>query len=328
MDATMRLLNITAPSLIHKHTLQLAGAHCELRTNCSRLAATLDRWLAPDNNDDHHFGMQVLVVNGGNAVELNAHFRGMRHIVVASFGQSNLFVFDLLRRNIFATVSESVVRDSRFWNDVLLPIAIGVLGASIGIAPVHCACLSSEGDGLLLAGVSGAGKSTLTAALAQSGFDYVSDDWTYFSQDSETLMAHGMAARMKLMPDAIVHFPRLAAYSLGTSLNGELAYEVAAEVFGSRVKRFSQPRWGVFVERVPHGKSEFTPLSGRQASDYLESSVERLPTQLTTVAQHRAGILDQVATLPWWRFRYNGTPQFAARELQEFVAQQRQLVTP
>jgi hypothetical protein len=232
----------------------------------------------------------------------------MHHVVMASFGWANVFVFDLLRRIITAIVTENIARDHQFWDELLLPIAVGVLGATVGIVPVHCACLSIGDERLLVAGVSGAGKSTLSAALAQCGFDYVSDDWTYFSRERRGLVTHGMATRMKLLPDAILHFPGLERHSLRLSLNGELAYEVPAGTFGAKLRSFCEPRCGIFLERVsdPSGSSEFTPTSKWQARQYLESSVERLPSQLGETARDRSEIMDRIAALPWWRFRYSG----------------------
>jgi hypothetical protein len=38
----------------------------------------------------------------------------------------------------------------------------------------------------------------------------------------------------------------------------------------------------------------------------------------------REQTIERVALLPSWRFRYGGTPQFAAKELLEFVVHRRQ----
>jgi hypothetical protein len=320
----MKALDINAASLSYRHTLELAGAVCELRTNSRHLAPTLDRWLIAKTDKTATFHMQVLVTGDDDGACEPAHFRGMHHVVIAMFGRAGVFVFDLLRRNIAATVSESIARDRQFWDEVLLPIAVGVLGASVGVVPVHCACLSVRNEGVLVAGPSGAGKSTLSAALAQSGFDYVSDDWTYFSEKRGRLIAHGMVARMKLLPDAISHFPGLSQHSVRTSMNGELAYEVPAGSLGANVRRFCEPRWGIFLERTSDLSVEFMSASARQARQYLESSVERLPSQLSDTARGRAAIMDRIAALPWWRFRYSGTPQFAAQELRAFVTRQAQ----
>ena len=102
------------------------------------------------------------------------HFRGLHHVVTASFGRSNVFVFDILRRTLSASVSAAVARDDRFWKEKLIPITLGVLGSAMGLVPVHCACLELDGDGLLIAGVSGAGKSTLSVALSRERLSIMS----------------------------------------------------------------------------------------------------------------------------------------------------------
>ncbi len=160
------------------------------------------------------FTMRVVVDESSNEAAGEPHFRGLHHVVTASFGESNVFVFDILRRTLSASVSGVVAGDCGFWREKLIPIALGVLGAAMGLVPVHCACLESEGDGLLIAGVSGAGKSTLSVALSEAGFNYVSDDWTYVSQTSDGIVAHGTSAPVKLLPDAVMHFQNLQGRSL------------------------------------------------------------------------------------------------------------------
>jgi hypothetical protein len=61
-----------------------------------------------------------------------------------------------------------------------------------------------------------------------------------------------------------------------------------------------------------------------EARSYVNSSVERLPPQLYEAGAMREQTIERVALLPSWRFRYGGTPQFAAKELLEFVVLRRQ----
>jgi hypothetical protein len=110
-------------------------------------------------------------------------------------------------------------------------------------------------------------------------------------------------------------------------MNGELAYEVdIAEAFGAQVERECQPRWLVFLERMQEAGADFTPMSSAEARRYLNSSVERLPRQLSEAVARREQTIESVSALPCWRFRYGGTPQFAANELREFVVTRRQEV--
>jgi len=325
----MEMLMIDVFAHGYRFNLHLAGTVCEVETNHCRLGFTLRYWTvaAPEGDATGNFAMQIFVSAGSAPPSERPHFRGLNHVVVASFGHANVFLFDLLRRRIIAQVSERVAGDPLFWNERLLPIAVGVFGPTVGVVPVHCACLCLEGEGVLVAGISGAGKSTLSAALVQSGFDYVSDDWTYIGRGDGGLLAHGMSAHIKLLPDAIAHFPMLAEHSLITSLNGELAYEVAADAFGGDIFRSCEPRRCIFLERSSQLTSSFAPLGAEQMRLGLQSSVERLPSQLPEAARTRSEIIEELACLPCWTFRYGGTPQFAAQEILAFVCSQKQELT-
>ena len=324
----MSFVSIDQTILSHSRELCFAGAACHLRTNSSELASVLEILsISAGTSCMGRFNMRVVVDPSSTEAAGAAHFRGLHHVVTASFGNSNMFVFDILRRTLSAVVSGAVARDNRFWKEKLVPMTLGVLGAAMGLVPVHCACLESKGDGLLIAGVSGAGKSTLSVALSEDGFNYVSDDWTYISQRQAGIVAHGTSAPVKLLPDAVRHFQSLQRHSVQTSMNGELAYEVdIAETFGAQVERECEPRWLVFLERTQHAGSEFTPMSSADARAYLNSNVEKLPPQLPDAAAMRELTIERVSLLPCWRFRYGGTPQFAAKELREFVVNHQQEV--
>jgi hypothetical protein len=322
----MLFVSIDQTALFQSRKLCFAGAACNLRTNSPELARVLEGLSIATGETVHSgFNMRVVVDESTDEGAGEPHFRGLHHVVTASFGRSNMFVFDILHRTLSARVSAAVARDYRFWKEKLIPIALGVLGAAIGLVPVHCACLELDSDGLLIAGVSGAGKSTLSVALSGEGFNYISDDWTYISRRRGRIEAHGTSAPVKLLPDAVEHFQHLQGHSLQTSMNGELAYEVdIAQAFGAQVKRACEPRWLIFLERTQRAGAVFTAMSSTEARTYLYSSVERLPLQLPEAAAMREQMIENVALLPVWRFQYGGTPQFAARELREFVVHRRQ----
>lgn len=282
----MSFLSIDQTALPQSMKLCFAGAACDLRTNSSELARVLDDLsISTDDAVPSGFKMRVVVDETSDEVAGEPHFRGLHHVVTASFSSSNVFVFDILRRTLSASVSAATARDNRFWKEKLIPITLGVLGSAMGLVPVHCACMELEGDGLLIAGVSGAGKSTLSVALSKSGFNYVSDDWTYISRRDDGIVAHGTSAPVKLLPDAAEHFQSLQGRSLQRSMNGELAYEVdLAEAFGAQVKRACEPRWLTFLERTQQAGAVFTrcrprkheATSVRAWKDYHRNCTKRL----------------------------------------------------
>jgi hypothetical protein len=322
----MSLISIDQTVLSHRRELCFAGAVCDLHTNSFALANVLKNLSIPWNAaGSNKLSIRIVVDESSKEVAGAPHFRGIHHVVAASFGSSNVFIFDVLRRTLIANTSSVVARDINFWKEKLIPITLGVLGAAMGLVPMHCACLESKGDGLLIAGASGAGKSTLSVALAQGGFNYVSDDWTYMSRHHGSLIAHGTSAPVKLLPDAVKHFRHLQQYSLQTSMNGELAYEVDINgAFGARVEQGCEPRWLIFLERMQRTGGEFTAMSPSDVRNYLNSSIERLPTQLSGAVELREQIIEDVSRLPCWHFRYGGTPQFATGQLRDFVLLRRQ----
>jgi hypothetical protein len=306
----------------------LAGAGCILSTNSAALAENIERSAVPWP------GITVCELNvdvsAGDASPLDtAHFRGMHHVVVASFGAANVFVFDLRRRVVTAKVSSAVAHDEEFWARVLLPIMAGTLGAAIDVLPLHSACLARDGFGVLIAGESGAGKSTLAVALAQRNFDYISDDWTYCTTSSGELIAHGTAARVKLLPDAARHFSQLNRHEVHVSMNGELAFEVPVEqAFGARLERHCTPRMLIFYCRTDEPATRFTPLDSSVARRYIEGNVERLPDQLAEASKVRSSLMDAVAALPCWKFECSGSPARVAQELDTFFEARRKDATP
>jgi hypothetical protein len=324
----MMSVSVDPTILPYEKELRFANVACDLVTNSFELRALLSQVShAASSQTGNRFSMRIVVNDSSSEPIGDPHFRGLRHVVTASFGTGNIFIFDVLRRTLSASISTEAAKNFRFWRETLIPISLGVLGAAVGLVPMHCACLEWSGDGLLIAGSSGAGKSTLSVALSQNGFSYVSDDWTYMSRHHSSLVAFGTSAPVKLLPDATDHFPNLTSYYPRKSMNGELAYEVdIAEAFGVQVEEACEPRWLIFLERMPHPGVEFAPVAPSQTRSYLDSSVERLPTELNEASAMRDLTLETVSELPCWLLRYGGTPQVAAEYLCEFVANQKREV--
>ena len=250
-----------------------------------------------------------------------AHFRGLRHLVFASLPPQAFLVYDLLRRQVRGVLSDGAVNDL-FWNSLLMPITIGMMGTTMGVAPLHCACLDRGGNGVLVAGISGAGKSTLTAALGQRGFGVVSDEWTYISRRDCTLVAHGLGLPIKLLPDAAQFFPQLRGHGLRKTLNGEIAYEIEPrETMGCEVRDRSRPRWIFFLERREASGCSLTGCQPDYIVDFFEKSVEKLPEELSEAKQTRKEILHQLSKCPAWIVRTGEGPQQTAGAIERFLAE-------
>ena len=304
------------------HTdFQLAGARCFLSTNSHQVLRAAERWRWETTDPAGTFEMQLIVDSKMNAVKpRGGHFRGLRHLVFASLPPQGFLVYDLLRRRVTGVLSPCAMQDDAFWNTFLMPITIGIMGTTMGVAPLHCACLDRKGDGILLAGISGAGKSTLTAALGQRGFAVVSDDWTYVTTADNSLVGHGLGAPIKLLPDAAQFFPNLRDCRLSKTLNGEMAYEVdPRRATGLKTKEASRPRWILFLERTETQGCALVPCDREYVVEFFERSAELLPEELREAQLTRSRIIRLLSECPAWILRTGESPQRTAAAIDEFL---------
>jgi HPr Serine kinase C-terminal domain len=297
--------------------LVISGTRCALSTNDSSVIDCLQRWTATEAGPAH-FHLDVIRDDRLPAVTTPAVFRGMGHLVLASIG-SNYFGFDLVRKRITAVVNSESASDEKFWNELLVPLAMGVMGCSIGVVPLHSACLEWQGKGILIAGQSGAGKSTLAAAMAQSGFAFISDDWTYISKTARDLSAYGLNPIIKLLPDSDRFFGLKGKHKLALSMNGEWAFEVNSNEFAPKRKTATYPTCLFLLERSGNGHTGFEPLDSDCVRDLFERSSERLPGILNEGREFRSSVIDDIAQLRCWRLTYSGTPHQGADSIRGFL---------
>jgi hypothetical protein len=248
-------------------------------------------------------------------------FRALDHLYYAMYGPGDSMLVDQQRRRAVGLFSPSTARDLSYWKRVILPVLLGIASASIGVTPLHCACLMKNGHGLLIGGESEAGKSTLALSLSLNGFAYLSDDWTYFSQSGNEVCAWGLPTPVKLLPDAVKYFPQLAALEPAISQNGELAFEVdPVETFGVSRSLSCEPRWLVFVERTQEPCAVFKPIGSAEAASRLAADLEMLPSRISYQREHQLATIKALVNRDCWVLRHGMTPSSVARELAEFCA--------
>jgi hypothetical protein len=247
------------------------------------------------------------------------HFRALDHLYYASYGPGDSLLVDQLDRRVIGSFTGATARDLAYWKRVILPVLAGIASASVGVTPLHCACLVKNGRGLLLSGESGAGKSTLALSLALNGFSFLSDDCTYLSRSASELRCWGLPTPVKLLPDAVRYFPRLLGFDPGVSLNGELSFEVdPTETFGVSRSLSCVPRWLVFLQRRAGTGANFERINASEAAVRLTADLELLPACLARQREYELGSIDALSRQKAWIFRHDLSPSAAAKVLEEF----------
>jgi hypothetical protein len=258
------------------------------------------------------------------------HFRALDHLYYATYGPSDSMLVDQLGRRVIGSFSPAVASDLSYWKQTLLPILLGIASASIGVTPVHCACVVKSGSGLLLAGESGAGKSTSALSLSLSGFSYLSDDCTYLSRTSlprtslsrtgAGMQAWGLPTPVKLLPDAVSHFPELVSRKPVRSLNGELAFTVdPTEMFNVRRCLSCEPRWLVFLERKEDSRPVIKPVSSLEAASRLAADLEIMPVSIVDQYEYQLETIRLLVDRECWVVQHGLQPELLASLLAEFV---------
>ena len=295
----------------------VAGAAAEIRTNSEailvvaeqcfpRLRATpsvgelrMRFWVDPDGTSQPPWPLP--------------YFRGLGHRIFGAFDSESSVIIDLESRRISGRFSPALAADDNYWKRVVFPRLITAVGSSIGVTELHCSCLSWNGCGLVLFGAPGAGKSTLALALARQGFSLLSEDWTYFSRRDADLAAWGLPTGVKLLPDAIRHFPELAQFETSIGLNGEESYQTQPERdFGTSLAQCCQPKWLVLLDRIEEPAFDISTMSSAQAAEIL---CRDLLAQSAKVFDQQQGMVQKLVANGCWRLRYGGHAQDVASAL-------------
>jgi hypothetical protein len=294
-----------------------AGAVCSFSTNCAALLEAARESFLPLEalpvSVDFSIRFWVDSTNPAQPPWPKPYVRGLNHLVFAGFDSGSSMLADLRTRRVIGRFSAGIASDRSYWKAVIFPILLTVVGASVGVAELHCSCVAKQQNGLLLVGPGRSGKSTLAVALAQSGFGFLSDDRTFCSWREGRLLACGLANTLKLRREAGKYFKELEDKEPADVVNGERVFRLEPKVgLGLEHVRNCAPRLIVFLERSESPAFCLTSMSPTEAATRLE---EDLMAELPDAAGTQMEVIGKLAELPCRLLRYGGKPQDVAREL-------------
>jgi hypothetical protein len=105
-------------------------------------------------------------------------------IITANIDADNYAVLAPRQRSALLVWSSDMLRHRYHLRYELLEFAVITLAVrSMGLVPLHAACVARSGRGILLIGTTGSGKSTLSMQGAAAGLDLVAEDSLFVEPD-------------------------------------------------------------------------------------------------------------------------------------------------
>lgn len=201
-------------------------------------------------------------------------WRGYRHLLTQTADAENSAVCDSRQGTVFTWLTRAAVGNRAYLRYHFLEGAIWVLLDCMYLTPLHAACVSYGGRGVLLCGDSGAGKSSLAYACARHGWTFLSDDSSYLIRGRQGARVAGNPFQMRFRTSAVGLFPELARQPITPQLSGEMAIELpTASVPEIVTAAECAVEFIVFLNRKDPAPPALAPMPSNQAMQWLSQFI-------------------------------------------------------
>lgn len=227
--------------------------------------------------------------------------RIQRNMLITTADKDNFAFVDIESGFTSITLSQAALRHREYAGYFLLSSPLSALATQCA-TPVHAACVSHEGVGLLLCGDSGAGKSTLAYSCLRGGWQYTSDDTTLLIRGREPRMVSGNCYQVRFRPESASLFPEINGLTVTPRAAGKPSVEMTT--LGDRRFRLApiaRIDYIIFLNRTSAGEASLHDYDSAVARAYMQQALYGTPVQW---GRHMAA-LDQLLEAPVLELRYN-----------------------
>ncbi|HEX4005805.1 MAG TPA: aldolase [Acidobacteriaceae bacterium] len=236
------------------------------------------------------------------------HFMGNVLVMVAD--THNVCTVDFPWGKSRMVVSSAALRHPHYFGQTFLEVAPACQLCTRFATPIHAACVSLHGRGVLLCGDSGAGKSSLSYACARAGWQFVADDTSYLLHSESTRRVIGNCHQVRFRPSAAELFPEIAGAEMTPRMSGKPSVELrTASLDGIRTAGDAHADFVVFLNRRHPGPPDLVPYSRESARRYMRSVLFGTPE--TRIVRHAA--IERLLTADVLELRYQSLDRAVSR---------------
>lgn len=227
--------------------------------------------------------------------------RARGHLLIKVGTAEDFGVCDVDRRFAFCWISKATARNHPYVHTHYIEgMALWPLHCT-QLTPIHAACVSLNGKGILLCGNAEAGKSSLSYGCARNGWIFITDDLSELVRNGKTTTVLGNPHRFRLRESAAALFPELRRIPITLRANGERAIELyTADDPHLRTAPFSRVDYILFLNRQPGVRPRLKPLSGEIALRWFEQVLV-----LDEYCEEQALSLRRLLSVEIFEFRYS-----------------------
>jgi hypothetical protein len=297
--------SIEPPELTLARTYFPMGFAVAVRTNDAAVSPLLTRmWgrFAPFTTHALRLRMDIHVVDHGGSSDCppEATHRLIQPLLMAVADGSNYSITDLSTLRTQVCIAGSTLAYPLYAEWYLLSGPLACISTRLA-TPIHGACVSRRGRGLLLCGESGAGKSTLAYACARAGWTFTSDDATLIPHHESGRRVIGNCYQVRFRPTASDLFPEILGRDLTPRAAGKPSIEIpTADLPGIQTSFSADVQYIVFLHRQACARPQLERFPISEARQYLRDVLFGLPETLAI----QYDVIERMLTAPVHRLVY------------------------
>jgi hypothetical protein len=225
------------------------------------------------------------------------------HLISYLHDADNFTHIDLRSGFAFGWLTSAVANDVAYLRYHFVEPCVYLMIEAWHLVPLHAACISLDGRGVLLCGDSEAGKSTLSYACARRGWIYTCDDGSFLIRKSADRVILGNPYQVRFRPHAQTLFPELAFYVPFERPNGKPSLELDTAPLNLAIAESAQAECVVFLKRS-NGVG-WQGLTGHSKEEAFERLTEFMCVGEECVREEQKTSIRRLLTVPVFEMQYH-----------------------